>query len=221
MASRLGLTRQTNMLDVGCGPGNLAVGFAPFVGTCRAIDLEPEMLRIARATAAEANVSIQFEQMAVEELEAKDGAFDFVTIGRALHWLAHEATLAVFEQAIAAGGRIAICGSVTTDAPWVTRFREVRRAWSSDPDETRYRPDLDQWFQASRFRRLDEISVRSQTHVTVDQLIGRALSFSITSPAVLGERRAEFESELRAALQEFVVDGLIKEAVVAKAAVFA
>jgi SAM-dependent methyltransferase len=219
VAKTLGLTRQTRMLDVGCGPGNLAIGFAPLVGPCRAIDLEPEMLRMARMAAAELGIGIEFEQMAIEELAASDGAFDFVTIGRALHWLAHEATLAVFERAMAEGGRIAVCVSTSMDAPWEHKYKEIRRAWSSDPNESRYRPDLDQWFAVSRFRRLDEISIVVERRVTVDELVGRALSFSITSPAVLGERRPEFERELRTALDEFATQGSIEEQVMAKASI--
>jgi SAM-dependent methyltransferase len=220
VAARLNLSKQTRVLDVGCGPGNLAIGFSPLVGTCRAIDLEPEMLRLAHAEAAEAKVDIQFEQMAIEEFEAPDGAFDFVTIGRALHWLPREATLAVFEQSVAAGGCIAVCATGSASSPWALTFRKVRHAWSSDPDESRYRPDLDLWFAPSRFRKVNTISVTAHTRVTLDDLVRRALSFSITSPAVLGDRRPEFEQHLRTALSEFAVDGVLNEEITANASVF-
>lgn len=36
------------MLDLGCGPGQLAMAFAPLVRELRALDPEPEMLEIGR-----------------------------------------------------------------------------------------------------------------------------------------------------------------------------
>ena len=223
VAARLPLTRRTRMLDVGCGPGNLAIGFAPFVGTCTAIDREPEMLRMAHLIAAEASADITFVETGIEHLSCETGAFDFVTIGRALHWLPREATLAVLERAIAPGGCIAICGSTATDATvnaWATKFREVRRAWSPDPDESRYKVDLDHWFEPSRFRRKNEIAVEHRQCITISDLISRALSFSSSSPGLLGERRPQFEAAIEKAIEPFAVNGLLEEEVVAKATIF-
>ncbi len=226
VAARLSLTRGTRLLDVGCGPGILAIGFAPFVGSCTAVDHEPEMLRAARAASAEARADITFIQEGIQDLDCGASFFDFVTIGRALHWLPREATIGLLERIIAPGGSIAVCGSTATGAPvnaWVVKFKEVRTAWASNPDESRYKVDaayMDQWFAPSRFRKIEDISVVCRQQVTVPELIGRALSFSITSPAVLGERRPQFEAEMRAALEPYAQGGELEEEVVAKAAVF-
>lgn len=220
---RLALTRDMRLLDVGCGPGNLAIGFAPFVGSCTAIDREPEMLRAAHLAVVQAGVDITFIQTTLEDLDSGDGSFDFVTIGRALHWLSRETALTVLKRIVAPGGRIAVCGSTASDAPvneWLGKFKDIRRAWASDPDESRYKIDRDQWFASSRFRKIDQINVEHRHTVTVPELVGRALSFSITSPAVLGDRRPQFEEELRAALEPFAQNGAIEEEVVAKATVF-
>ncbi len=219
-ASQLRLTTHTRMLDVGCGPGNLAIGFASFLGFCEAVDIEPEMLRVARENATRAGVAVTFYQLPIEELNPGPSSLDLITIGRAIHWLNREATLSVFERAVAQGGRIAVCNSAPVDAPWVRKFKEVRRAWSSDSDESRYRPNLDLWFAPSRFRKVEEISVTQQNPVTIDDLVNRGLSFSVTSPLVLGERRPRFEAQMRSALQEFASNGVIEEQVTAKAIVF-
>ncbi len=224
VSARLQLTQSTRMLDVGCGPGNLAIGFAPLVGPATAIDVEPDMLRVARTAAADARVSIVFQQTRVEDLTAAAGSFDFVTIGRALHWLSPAETLAVLERVVAPGGRIAICRSSPASAPanaWHEKFRQLRRTWSSDPDESRYRPDLTRWFAASRFRQVDEISAVETHTIAIPDLVGRGLSFSVTSPAVLGERRAQFEKAIEDAMKPLAKDGLIEEELLATATVFA
>jgi len=216
VAGKLALAPQTRMLDVACGPGNLAIGFAPFVGSITAIDIEPEMLRLARQHASQ----IRFLQTPIEELDAEPSSFDFVTIGRALHWLPREATLAVFERILAPNGRIAICAAIAETSDWTEKFRELRRAWSNEHDETKYRPNLDDWFAPSRLRQLDQIFVQQTYRFTLDEIIGRALSFSITSPAVLGPRRTEFENALRTTLEPFLKDGLLEEEITGKAIIF-
>ena len=56
----LRLSDTDRLLDLGCGPGWLAMAFAPFVGTVVAVDPEPSMLEAARAAAAEIDVRIEF-----------------------------------------------------------------------------------------------------------------------------------------------------------------
>jgi SAM-dependent methyltransferase len=221
LSETLQLGKHTRMLDVACGPGNLAIGFAPYVGTCLAIDIEPEMLRVATEAASQTNIT--FQQTPIEDLTAPQSSFDFVTIGRAIHWLPQEASLAVFERVIAGNGLIAVCAAAATDAPcnaWTANFRDLRRKWSNDYDESRYRPDLDAWFAPSPFRRTHELTATQTYTFTIEHLINRALSFSVTSPAVLGDRRTEFESELRTALDPFANNGALQEEIEAKAIIF-
>ncbi len=224
VVAQLALTRGTRLLDVGCGPGILAIGFAPFVGHSTAIDPEPAMLRAARAAAARAHVQIEFLETSIEQVQCPDGSFDFVTIGRALHWLNRDKAIAVLDRILAPSGRIAICGSPTTEAPinaWAPKFKQVRNDWASERDESRYRPDLDRWFASSRFRKVDDISVPHRHRITVDDLIRRALSYSTTSLAVIGDRRPQFEDAVRTAVEPFAQDGILEEEVAAKATIFA
>jgi ubiquinone/menaquinone biosynthesis C-methylase UbiE len=223
IAAKLALTRQTRYLDIGCGPGSLVLGFKPYVGNATAIDPEPEMLRTARAAAAEAKLDVTFMDARIEQLDCADGSFDFCTIGRAHHWFQREAALAVLDRIVAPGGRIAICRSAPSDAAqnaWVARFVEIREAWAKAFREVCERPPVDEWFSGSRFRKLDEIRVLYRHPITVPELVGRAVSFSVTSPAVLGERRHEYEAEMEAALQPFANTGRIEEEVAVTGAIF-
>jgi len=224
VVARLALAPGTRMLDVGCGPGSLAIGFAPFIKQCTAIDVEPDMLRVARELAASAGFAIQFLLQPIETASFANASFDFVTIGRALHWLSREATLAVFERIVAPNGCIAVCGSTLTDGPsnaWATKFKEVRRAWASDPDESKYKIDYDEWFAPSLFRKVEEITLKHQHSITIPDLVRRGLSFSTNSPASLGDRRPQFESAVEAAVMPFVTSGLLEEELFVKASVFA
>jgi hypothetical protein len=181
------------------------------------------MIADAKVAAVEAGVRIELVQARMEEIEASLGSTDLVTIGRALHWLPRQATLAVLDRLLSKNGWIAVCGSLTADASinrWADTFHRIRRAWSSDPHERRYRIRPGAWFAGSRFRKAGEIVVTHRHAVKISDLIGRALSLSTSSPAVLGHRRRDFEKALREGLDPFANGGVLREEIIARATIF-
>jgi ubiquinone/menaquinone biosynthesis C-methylase UbiE len=95
VARRCGLRENHRILDLGCGPGQLAIAFARFVGTVVAIDPEPEMLDVARTAASKhAARNIEFIQASASDLGRYLGSFRMVAIGRAFHWMDRIDTLA-------------------------------------------------------------------------------------------------------------------------------
>jgi ubiquinone/menaquinone biosynthesis C-methylase UbiE len=222
IAERIGLRGDESLLDIGCGPGLLAIGFAPFVAHCTGIDPEAAMITAAKAAAAEAGVALSLIHARVEEFTTAC-TFDIVTIGRALHWLDRAATMPVLERIVSDHGRILICGarSVETPAtPWMKPYEDVRHGWPSVPDRKRHRLDAKEWFSGSCFSELATASVTESRQVTIADLVSRALSKSNTSPAILGERRAEFEAEITAVLEPFAQHGILEEQIVANASIF-
>ncbi len=217
------LRRDETLLDVGCGPGLLAIGFAPFVGHCTGLDPEPLMITAARDAATEARVALSLIQSRIEELPTNQ-TYDVITIGRALHWLERTATLAVLERILAPDfGRILICRASTVETletPWVKPYRKVRSAWASGPEERQYRINPSEWFADTCFSAVGEIAVTECRQVTITDLIGRALSRSNTSPEVVAAGREQFEAEIAGALEPFVRDGVFVEQIVARASVF-
>jgi SAM-dependent methyltransferase len=71
VAEEIGLRGNETLLDVGCGPGMLAIGFAPFVGSCTGLDPEPGMLAAARSAAAEAGSVLSLIDGRIEEFPTK------------------------------------------------------------------------------------------------------------------------------------------------------
>ena len=86
-AENFGLDRSQRLLDVGAGPGILAIGFKPYCREIVGVDPEPGMIEAARAAADRAGVAVTFVEGRFEDVAAKLGLFDVVTIGRAIHWL--------------------------------------------------------------------------------------------------------------------------------------
>ncbi|HEV2162200.1 MAG TPA: class I SAM-dependent methyltransferase [Stellaceae bacterium] len=91
VAGALKLDGREALIDLGTGPGLLALGFAPYVGRIVGVDPEPAMIAEARRAAAAARVEFRLLEGRAEDVPANLGPFDLVTIGRALHWLDRDA----------------------------------------------------------------------------------------------------------------------------------
>ena len=74
----LGITRGMQVLDVACGTGNLAIPAARKGAEVTGVDIATNLLRQARARAAEEQLEITFEEGDAEQLPFTDGQFDLV-----------------------------------------------------------------------------------------------------------------------------------------------
>jgi ubiquinone/menaquinone biosynthesis C-methylase UbiE len=85
VAKRLELNATSRLLDIACGSGQLASGFARYCGEITAIDQSEKMLELARAKVPTNVTLAQFDVNCSGV--AGFGVFDVVTIGRALRYL--------------------------------------------------------------------------------------------------------------------------------------
>ena len=219
VAQQLGLDGTPRLLDVGAGPGILAIGFAPYSREVFGVDPEPGMVEAARAAAKRAGVAVRFIEGRFEDLAGKRGAFDIVSIGRAIHWLEPEPARAALDRVLAPHGRVLVCGATSVRDgrnPWLETFNAVRDRWKGD------RPSRDHhtFFADGRFARTGTIRVEGTYAVPVERLVERVLSMSTSSSERLGDEVPAMESAMREALAPFAADGMIEDIVEARAEVF-
>src|ERR1700726_2026193 len=125
VAATVGLRPTHRMLDLGCGPGPLAIAFAPLVSEVVALDPEPAMLEAGRVVAVDCP-NIRFVQGSSYDLVSDFGRFFLVTMGRSFHWMDRVDTLHRLDGMIEPGGAIALFNDSQPDVP--------DNAWRQDYD---------------------------------------------------------------------------------------
>lgn len=224
IARTLSLRSNDRLLDLGAGPGLLALGFAPYIGEVVGVDPEPMMIEAASAAAGRAGVSLRLICGRAEALPLDNGTFDIVTIGRALHWMEPDATRTELDRVLAPQGRIFICRAASVADgrnPWLSAYDEARRGWTEMSSADRYERDPRAFFAGTRFRRRPEtIASETEQTIPIELLVMRVLSKSSSSSERLGAGVNQMRTAVLKALAPFARDGLIKEIVEARAEVF-
>ncbi len=223
VARDLAFGRHLRLLDLGTGPGLLALGFAPHVGEVWGVDPEPAMLDAARENARRSGSALGLIEGTAETLPSEIGSFDVVTIGRALHWMDPGRTRLALDRVVRPRGLVLVCSaSSVADGrnPWLAAYERLRRRWAEgEESRTRY-AERDAFFAATRFRADRTVHVETRHTVTVGDLSDRVLSMSSTSPDRLGSGVDAMREGLRAALEPFAAAGRLQEIVEARAEVF-
>jgi trans-aconitate methyltransferase len=225
VAERVRLTRDHGVLDLGCGPGQLALGFARFAGSVTAIDPEPEMLHIASADAAEAGYKIRFIEGSSYDIGPALGRFRLTAIGRAFHWMDRADTLQRLDGMIEAGGALALFGDRHPELhenAWRAVYGAVLDKYSAEDSARRQRKGPE-WLEhesvllASPFSQLERIGVIESRRTPIAHIEDRLLSLSSVSRDKIGARADDMIDELREKLAPFVTNREITEIVESQA----
>jgi len=220
VAAHVGLHKGDAVMDLGCGPGLLAVPFAKLGMRVVAVDPEPDMVDACREAAAAAGVAVDVRPGSSFALPDGVGPFRLVTMGRSFHWMDRAATLEVLDSLVTRDGALAFFDDdhpKTMENAWRRALRAVGETYgrNSSPNVAlQLRDDyrsVHSLLLDSGFPQLSGLSAFIRRPLTADEVVGLAFSLSTTSPERLGEHAPAFEADLRAALAAISPEGRFTE----------
>ena len=237
------LTKSSRVLDLGCGPGHLALPLSAIVGHVYAVDPNEEMLAEARRLANERGAeNIEFilaESRDLPELAERIGPVDLTAMGRSFHWMDGPRTLHDLYKMTVPGGGVALLGdsSVTSDRnevatlstrdasipeqpAWRRIIQEVSVKWLGEERKAGTSGTYDhprkhhpEVVADSEFTGTELVHLACQRTWSLDEIVGYLYSTSSHSLPVLGDKREPFEADLRERLLTAEPSGIFREQV--------
>ena len=218
VAARFGLKPGDRVLDLGCGPAMLAIAFAKLGMVVTAMDPEPEMLAAARKDAAAAGVNLTFVEGSSFDLSPALGSFKLVTMGRSFHWMDRAPTLVALDGMVEPGGGIALFADSRRGSShnWQQEIVAIADKYLPEGARRGHAPDWvrhEVFLLESAFTQVESIGRAFSRALTLDDVMGRTYSMSVTSPQALGDQLEPFDTAVRARLAELQPDGQFSEVV--------
>jgi SAM-dependent methyltransferase len=230
LRDELDLDGSGRLLDVGCGPGSVAILLARFFFEVVGVDPDPGMIAEANREAAWHGVgNARWVELQAEALPANLGVFRVATFAQSFHWMDQPRVAATVRGMLDAGGVWVHVNATTHEGvdgaqlplprPPRAEIKDlirvylgpVRRAGSASLPERTASKEKDVMIAAGFFgpRRLTipgRVYERSE-----DDVVASVFSLSWAAPHLFGERGGEFESELRRLLRATSPEGRFAE----------
>jgi len=218
------------LLDLGTGPGFIALQLADAFERVIGLDTDPGMLHLAHAAVEARGLRhTTWHELRAEDLDTLDGTpsggpYRLVTIGSALHWMDQSRVLSLVRERLAPNGGIFLAGFpgfIEFDlpaeddllsrltVPVIRRYLGAERRAGSGTFRAPLRPWQEQ-LKENGFADVTSGSVPLAVDFTYEQVRGLLYSTSFASRHLLGDRIGAFESDLRVAFDDAAPDGTIR-----------
>jgi len=214
----LGLGAGSRVLDLGCGPGVIAIPLSRAVAQVIAVDLDANMLAEGRRLAADAGRdNVRWVQGRAEEVLPALGQFNAVIFGQSLHWMDRDRVLGLVRDAVLDGGGLAILdeGLARTPESWTPVAAEVIARYLVRPGRHPGKhPEVDHAPSLRRSAHFADFTVRQfsgEIARDVRSILACVYSSVSTSRALFGDRASAFEADLAQALLSREPLGIFQE----------
>jgi SAM-dependent methyltransferase len=220
LARELALDGTGHLLDVGCGPGVLAVQLAPLFERVTAIDPDPDMAAEARRHAAINDVTVEVRQARAEDIATLDlPPIRVVTFGQSFHRVDRTPVAEAVYDLLEPGGAIVLITHDIDAGPAPTgtgdppiphdEVQELITSYLGPDRRSGNRPtssySSERWevsLAKTRFGVPRTVHAPGRVDITrdVDGVISGYLSMSYAAPHLFADRLDQFVADLRTLL---------------------
>jgi SAM-dependent methyltransferase len=185
IATTTNLNKESFVLDLACGTGELAVGIARYCGEVLGIDKSVEMLSSARALPA--NVRFLQADLNAEAISVPRPP-SLVMIGRAIPYLDRNAVMPFLDSAAGEHGAVLVCAAgICRNVAWLRPYKALCNRYRKRAVAKGFYGQ--EFFAQSRWKRTRQMSVIGKLRWRPEGLYYNALSHWSTAQGILADRR--------------------------------
>ncbi len=232
LAEELRLDGRGRLIDVGCGPGTIALSLAHLFGEIVGVDADSGMIAEAGRGAARRGVGerARWVRARAEALPAGLGTFSVATFAQSFHWMDRDLVAATVRDMLRPGGSLVHIADLKTQPPAVDGLPHpavpyaavdvlvkrylgsVRRAGRGVLSHGTPGGEAEVYARAGFCgpRRL-VVPGGQVLERTFDDVVAWVFSMSFSAPHLFEGRRDDFEADLRLLLREVSPSGRFSE----------
>jgi len=219
IVERYSLCEDARALDLGCGPGTIAIPLSYAAAEVVAVDADVDMIAEgSRLAATRGRHNIRWLWSRAEDISLGAGPFRLATIGQAFQWMDRDEVLQKLSLLIAEGGGLALVnpGKRRPQESWepvagqvIARFlgRQTRHP-KCNPQEPKHEPSL---VRSEYFSKFTAHEFPSTITRDIKSIIGCIYSKSGSAKPLFSENSQIFEAVLTEALLRENPTGVFKE----------
>jgi ubiquinone/menaquinone biosynthesis C-methylase UbiE len=192
------LSKSSTVLDLGCGTGALALGFAPYCKSVLAVDKSASMMSHRRGSPD--NVRFLLADLNAEITTLPVRA-DLVIIGMAVHLFDREKLIPLLDAVTTPSAAVFICGTtISPETPWFAHYSKLRKQYST------LKVPLDVYgearFSDTPWSRGRSLRVTTRARFSARNLLDHALSYPCSLEGILKDKDG-FERNLETLLSPY------------------
>lgn len=199
-----------NVLDIGCGTGDICRPLAPSVDRIDAIDFSAPMIATGKELSGGDAPNIRWIVGSVEEAPV-DPPYALITAGESIHWMDWDVLLPRFAEVLSERGMLAIIQrnwDGPRDSDLRTRLVPIFRRYAAKEMNVPF--DLIGGLSQRGFQKQGERIVHDIWRPTIPEYIEARHAQNSFSRDQMGKARAaEFDADLREVLESLCHDGTI------------
>ena len=199
-----------NVLDVGCGTGDIARHMVGLVEQVDGVDFSAKMIEVGKGLPGSDNPRLHWIVSRVEDAPLQP-PYALITAGESLHWMDWDAVLPRFATAITPHGYLAIVARDPLTTLWSDELNRIIPRYSTNHDY--YAVDLiAELTQRGLFEKCGEAHTSPEPFSQpLDSYIESFHSMSsFAREKMTNEAADEFDAEVHEAVSPFLKDGIVE-----------
>lgn len=212
------LDQSARVLDLGCGPGTIAIPLSHAAAEVVAVDPDAGMLGEGRRLAAErGRNNIRWVHAKAEDISPKLGRFRLATLAQSFHWMQRDLVLERLSDIVEDGGGLALInpGKRRPQESWEAVAGAVVRKYLGRRDrhpaaspEPEHEPSLR---RSVCFRSFTAVEFPSEITRDLASILGCLYSSTGAAKPLFADRAPAFEADLSEALLRLTPSGVFRE----------